>query len=300
MSNRKVSLVLGSGGARGYAHIGVIEILHEKGYEINAISGSSMGALIGGLYAAGKLDEFKQWILTLDYFDIFKLITFSSMSGGLVDAQKVFDKIATMIGDVNIEDLDIKYIAVATDINTQKEVLFTKGKLVDAIRASVSIPTIFSPIVQDDMILVDGGVLNPLPINTIEGDDENLIIAVNLDANIENKYTIKVPDEQKTREELLYSKVKTFFEEAKSHIPRQFFDILPSKKTKEENILEPNIPFVLSRTLDTAQTILSKYYIQNYNTDIMIDIPRGSCEFYEFTQGYKMIEIGKTIANSKL
>ena len=300
MSNRKVSLVLGSGGARGYAHIGVIEILQEKGYEINAISGSSMGALIGGLYAAGKLEEFKQWILTLDYFDIFKLITFSSMSGGLVDAQKVFDKIATMIGDVNIEDLDIKYIAVATDINTQKEVLFTKGKLVDAIRASVSIPTIFSPIVQDDMILVDGGVLNPLPINTIEGDDENLIIAVNLDANIENKYTIKVPDEQKTREELLYSKVKTFFEEAKSHIPRQFFDILPSKKTKEENILEPNIPFVLSRTLDTAQTILSKYYIQNYNTDIMIDIPRGSCEFYEFTQGYKMIEIGKTIANSKL
>jgi NTE family protein len=222
------------------------------------------------------------------------------MSGGLVDAQKVFDKIATMIGDVNIEDLDIKYIAVATDINTQKEVLFTKGKLVDAIRASVSIPTIFSPIVQNDMILVDGGVLNPLPINTIEGDDENLIIAVNLDANIENKYTIKIPDEQKTREELLYSKVKTFFEEAKSHIPRQFFDILPSKKTKEENILEPNIPFVLSRTLDTAQTILSKYYIQNYNTDIMIDIPRGSCEFYEFTQGYKMIEIGKTIANSKL
>jgi NTE family protein len=300
MLNKKVSLVLGSGGARGYAHIGVIEILQEKGYEINAISGSSMGALIGGLYAAGKLDEFKQWILTLDYFDIFKLITFSSMSGGLVDAQKVFDKIATMIGDVNIEDLDIKYIAVATDINTQKEVLFTKGKLVDAIRASVSIPTIFSPIVQNDMILVDGGVLNPLPINTIGGDDENLIIAVNLDANIENKYTIKVPDEQKTREELLYSKVKTFFEEAKSHIPRQFFDILPSKKTKEENILEPNIPFVLSRTLDTAQTILSKYYIQNYNTDIMIDIPRGSCEFYEFTQGYKMIEIGKTIANSKL
>lgn len=300
MLNRKVSLVLGSGGARGYAHIGVIEILQEKGYEINAISGSSMGALIGGLYAAGKLDEFKQWILTLDYFDIFKLITFSSMSGGLVDAQKVFDKIAIMIGDVNIEDLDIKYVAVATDINTQKEVLFTKGKLVDAIRASVSIPTIFSPIVQNDMILVDGGVLNPLPINTIEGNDENLIIAVNLDANIENKYTIKVPDEQKTREELLYSKVKTFFEEAKSHIPRQFFDILPSKKTKEENILEPNIPFVLSRTLDTAQTILSKYYIQNYNTDIMIDIPRGSCEFYEFTQGYKMIEIGKTIANSKL
>ncbi len=300
MLNRKVSLVLGSGGARGYAHIGVIEILQEKGYEINAISGSSMGALIGGLYAAGKLDEFKQWILTLDYFDIFKLISFSSMSGGLVDAQKVFDKIATMIGDVNIEDLDIKYIAVATDINTQKEVLFTKGKLVDAIRASVSIPTIFSPIVQNDMILVDGGVLNPLPINTIEENNEDLIIAVNLDANIENKYTIKVPDEQKTREELLYSKVKTFFEEAKSHIPRQFFDILPSKKTKEENIVEPNIPFVLSRTLDTAQTILSKYYIQNYNTDIMIDIPRGSCEFYEFTQGYKMIEIGKTIANSKL
>ena len=300
MLNKKVSLVLGSGGARGYAHIGVIEVLEEKGYEIATISGSSMGALIGGLYAAGKLDEFKQWILTLDYFDIFKLISFSSMSGGLVDAQKVFDKIATIIGDINIEDLDIKYVAVATDINTQKEVLFTKGKLVDAIRASVAIPTIFSPIVQGDMILVDGGVLNPLPINTIKDDDTELIIAVNLDANIQNNYIIKIPNEQKTREEVMYSKVKTFFDEAKSHIPQQFFDIVPSKKTKDKNIFKPSIPFVLSRTLDTAQTILSNYYIQNYNTDIMIDIPRDSCEFYEFTQGYKMIEIGRIIANDKL
>ncbi len=300
MSNQKVSLVLGSGGARGYAHIGVIETLKEKGYEITSISGSSMGALIGGLYAAGKLDEFKQWILTLDYFDIFKLITFSSISGGLVDVQKVFDKIATMIGDVNIEDLDIKYVAVATDINSQKEVLFTKGKLVDAIRASIAIPTIFSPIIQDEMILVDGGVLNPLPINTIKVNEASLIIAVNLDANIKNKFIIEIPNEQKTREELLYTQVKNFFEEAKSHIPQSFFDILPSKKLKTEKFFKPTIPFVLNRTLDTAQSILSKYYIQNYTVDLMIDIPRGSCEFYEFTQGYKMIEIGRIIANNKL
>ena len=300
MSNQKVSLVLGSGGARGYAHIGVIEILKEKGYEITSISGSSMGALIGGLYAAGKLDEFKQWILTLDYFDIFKLITFSSISGGLVDVQKVFDKIATMIGDVNIEDLDIKYVAVATDINSQKEVLFTKGKLVDAIRASIAIPTIFSPIIQDEMILVDGGVLNPLPINTIKVNEADLIIAVNLDANIKNEFIIEIPNEQKTREELLYTQVKNFFEEAKSHIPQSFFDILPSKKLKTEKFFKPTIPFVLNRTLDTAQSILSKYYIQNYTVDIMIDIPKDSCEFYEFTQGYKMIEIGRIIANNKL
>jgi NTE family protein len=141
-NNKTVSLALGSGGARGYAHIGVIETIEEKGYKIKSIAGSSMGALIGGLYATGKLQEFKQWILTLNYYDIYKLLNLSLVDGGLVDAEKVFDKIKTFIGDVTIEDLPIKYKAVATDLNTQTTVVFEKGKLIDAIRASIAIPTI--------------------------------------------------------------------------------------------------------------------------------------------------------------
>lgn len=284
---RKISLALGSGGARGYAHIGVIEELEKQGYQIKSIAGSSMGALIGGLYAVGKLDEFKKWVLRLDYYDIYKLIKLSSVQGGLIDASQVFDKIALMIGDVNIEDLSIKYTAVATNLTTQKEVLFTKGKLIDAIRASVAIPTIFTAVIKDDMILVDGGVINPLPINVIALDDTDLKIAVNMDANIENKYIINIPKEYKTSEEILYERFTKFIEKAEAYVPEKLLKI---KDTKESN---KDIFFILGRTVDIAQRVLSKYSIQNHKADVIIDIPRSSCEFYEFTKAYKMIEIGR-------
>ena len=284
---KTISLALGSGGARGYAHIGVIEELENKGYQIKSIAGSSMGALIGGLYAVGKLDEFKKWVLRLDYYDIYKLIRLSSMQGGLLDASQAFDKIALMIGDINIEDLPIKYTAIATNLTTQQEVLFTKGKLIDAIRASIAIPTIFTAVIKDDMILVDGGVINPLPINVIALDDTDLKIAVNMDANIKNKYIINIPKEYQTSQEILYEKFTKFINKAESYVPEQLLKI---KDTQTSN---KDIFFILGRTVDIAQNILSKYSIQNYKADIIINIPRSSCEFYEFTKAYKMIEIGK-------
>ncbi len=289
-NSKTISLALGSGGARGYAHIGVIEELEKQDYKIKSIAGSSMGALIGGLYAVGKLDEFKKWVLRLDYYDIYKLIRLSSVQGGLIDASQVFDKIALMIGDVNIEDLPIKYTAIATNLTTQKEVLFTKGKLIDAIRASIAIPTILTAVVKDGMILVDGGVLNPLPINVIALDDTDLKIAVNMDANIENKYIINIPKEYQTSEEILYERFSKFIEKAESYVPEQLLKIKDTKKSKIPN---KDIFFILGRTVDIAQRVLSKYSIQNYKADVIIDIPRSSCEFYEFTKAYKMIEIGK-------
>ena len=302
-NQKTVSLALGSGGARGYAHIGVIEELEKKGYKIKSIAGSSMGALIGGLYAVGKLDEYKKWILELGYYDVFKLLKLSSIQGGLIDADEVFNKIAIMIGDVNIEDLPIKYVAVATDINAQKEVVFSKGKLIDAIRASIAIPTIFTSVIKDDMILVDGGILNPLPINTIINDDTDIKIAVNLDANIPNKYIIDVPLEHKTREEILYNEFQEFIKKAESHIPNKILSIVEnntSKKIKNNTMKNKDIFFILGRTIDTAQSILAKYSMQNHKADIVIDIPRDSCEFYEFTKAYKMIEIGKMATKDKL
>ena len=296
-NTKRVSLVLGSGGARGYAHIGVIEELEKNGYIIESISGSSMGALIGGLYAVGKLDEFKKWVLRLDYYDIYKLIRLSSVQGGLIDASQVFDKITLMIGDVNIEDLPIKYTAVATNLTTQKEVLFTKGKLIDAIRASVAIPTILTAVIKDDVILVDGGVVNPLPINVIALDDTDLKIAVNMDANIENKYIINIPKEYKTSEEILYERFTKFIEKAEAYVPEKLLKIKDTKKSKIPN---KDIFFILGRTVDIAQHVLSKYSIQNYKADIIIDIPRESCEFYEFTKAYKMIEIGKMATKEKI
>ena len=300
---KTVSLALGSGGARGYAHIGVIQELEKKGYKIESIAGSSMGALIGGLYAVGKLDEFKKWVLELGYYDVFKLLKLSSVQGALINADEVFNKVAIMIGDVNIEDLPIKYIAVASDINARKEVLFTKGRLIDAIRASIAIPTIFTSVIKDEMILVDGGVLNPLPINAIINDDTDIKIVVNLEANIKNSYVVDVPLEHQTREEVLYNEFKEFIKKAEPFVPEKILTMVDENSTKElhKKIKQKkDIFFILGRTLDTAQSVLAKYYMQNYKADIVIDIPRESCEFYEFTKAYKMIEIGKMATKDKI
>ncbi len=298
-NNKTVSLALGSGGARGYAHIGVIQELEKKGYKIESIAGSSIGALIGGLYAVGKLDEFKKWVLELGYYDVFKLLKLSSVQGALINADEVFNKVAIMIGDVNIENLPIKYIAVATDINAQKEIIFTKGKLIDAIRASIAIPTIFTSVIKDEMILVDGGVLNPLPINAIINDDTDIKIVVNLDANIKNNYVVDVPLEHQTREEVLYNEFQEIIKKAESFVPEKILTIVDKNNTKKLQ-KQKDIFFILGRTLDTAQSVLAKYSMQNHKADIVIDISRDSCEFYEFTKAYKMIEIGKMAAKDKI
>jgi NTE family protein len=307
-NNKTVSLALGSGGARGYAHIGVIETIEEKGYKIKSIAGSSMGALIGGLYAVGKLEEYKQWVLNLNYYDIYKLLSISLVDGGLVDAEKVFDKIKTFIGDVLIEDLPIKYRAVATELKTQKPIVFEEGKLIDAIRASIAVPTIFIPVYKEDKILVDGGVLNPLPINLTSNDQTDLKIAVNLDANIQNKYIIDIPKEQLSREEMLYNEFNSLLNRAETILPKELLNVAnryrlhwrDKKKKEEKNSSKQDISSILRMTLDTAQTVLSKYYIQNNKVDIIIKISRVSCSFYEFTKAYQMIEIGKMATKEAL
>jgi NTE family protein len=300
-NNKTVSLALGSGGARGYAHIGVIETIENQGYKIESIAGSSMGALVGGLYAVGKLEEYKQWILTLNYYDLYKLLNLSLVAGGLVDAEKVFYKIETMIGNINIEDLPIKYKAVSTDLNTQTTVIFEKGKLIDAIRASIAIPTIFTPVYVDDKILVDGGILNPLPINLISKDKTDLKIAVNLDANIKNTYIVEIPQEQLSREEVLYNEFHNLLNKTETFIPKELLNVankyqlnwFHNKNEEKNNNTKHNISSILRMTLDSAQSVLSECYIQKHKVDMIIEISRESCSFYEFTKAYQMIEIGK-------
>ncbi len=285
-----VSLVLGSGGARGYAHIGVIEALKENGYEIKSISGSSIGALIGGLYAAGGLEAYRQWVLNLDTLEVLEMIDFSFDGGGLIDAEKVYAKIGTFIGDVKIEGLPIAYTAVASDVENRKKVWFKKGKLIDAIRASVAIPTVFTPVVKDDMLLVDGGVLSPLPLEAVASDKTDLVIAVNLNANIPpESYEVHISKERQEKQDALYSEVMKYYNEA-----------LKAIGGEEAQKKEIDIFYVLSRTLDAAQGIITKHDIATYKPDIVIEIPRESCESYEFDKAYKMIEIGKMATQKSL
>jgi NTE family protein len=282
-----VSLVLGSGGARGYAHIGVIETLEAQGYEIRSISGSSMGALIGAVYAAGKMEAYKEWVLSLDFLDTLKLLDISLTHGGIVNIDTVYKKIESMIGDKHIEDLPIRYMAVASDIKNQKKIWFKKGKLIDAIRASIAIPTVFTPIVKNDMILVDGGVLDPLPIASVSSDDTDLIIAVNLNANIPNTYKVEKPPKTQNA---LYKKTVELVDKAKQAI-------VHDRASQNQDI---DIFYILNKSLDATQNVIVDNTIKEYQPDLIIEIPRESCESYEFDKAYEMIEIGKMTTQKSL
>jgi len=179
-----VSLVLSGGGARGIAHIGVIEELEKQGLEIKSIAGTSMGALVGGIYAVGKLQEYKNWMYTLDKIDVFKLIDFTLSSQGLIKGDRVFKKMKEFIPDMNIEELKIHYTATATDIINKKEVVFTKGSIYEAIRASVAFPSVLTPVKKDDSVLVDGGVMNNVPINHVKRTRDDILIVVYVNAVI--------------------------------------------------------------------------------------------------------------------
>lgn len=190
---RTVALTLGSGGARGYAHIGAIEVLHERGYNIVAISGCSMGALVGGMYAAGKLKHYKDWVTGLGQFDVLRLLDVTFNAGGAIRGEKVFSVVREILGDTRIEDLPIAYTAVATDLLAHKEIWFQEGPLHKAIRASVAIPSVVTPLILDGRVLVDGALLNPLPIIPTISAHADLVMAVNLSGEDQQKPQ-RIPD----------------------------------------------------------------------------------------------------------
>jgi len=180
MHKKKVSLVLGSGGARGITQIGVIKYLLENNYEIDEVVGCSIGSLIGAAFAEGKNDELGKWMSNLTRSDVFRLMDFSNPRFGLLKGQRVLSTLQDVFEDINIEDLKIKYAAVATDLVKECELVFREGSIYSAIRASIAIPAVFKGVALNGQFLVDGGVLNPLPINQVQNKD-NIVIAVNLD-----------------------------------------------------------------------------------------------------------------------
>ncbi|WP_312137382.1 patatin-like phospholipase family protein [Sphingobacterium sp.] len=187
-SKRKVSLVLGSGGARGLVQIGVIRSLEEKGYKIDEVVGCSIGALIGAAYVEGRLQQLEDWMMSINRSMIFKLLDFTNPRFGLLKGERVFESLKDIFPDKNIEDMDIPFRAIATDIKNEKEVVFEKGSVYKAIRASIAIPAVFTSVLSDDISLVDGGVVNPLPINFVKRKRRNIVVAVNLDGKPNPRY----------------------------------------------------------------------------------------------------------------
>ncbi len=288
---KTISLVLGSGGARGYAHVGVIRAIEEKGYRIKGIAGCSMGALIGGFYAAGKLELFEEWVSNLSYLDVLKLVDLSLLSSGAIRGDKVFAVLSEMLGSVQIEDLKIPYTAVATDITNQKEVWFNSGSLEQAIRASCSIPSVVRPVVMGNRLLVDGGVLNPLPIAASIAVHADYIIAVDLSSDVPlPKGSIQETKAQKISHE---KEKEGWFSQVRNKA-MAFLDREPAQAQAD---LDANLSKlgVMYQMFDTMQASLTQYKIAGYRPDLLIRIPKDSVSIFEFYRAEAQIQLGYDI-----
>ncbi|MDG6778616.1 patatin-like phospholipase family protein [Thiomicrorhabdus sp. zzn3] len=291
--SKSVSLILGSGGARGLAHIGVIRWLEEHNYHIASISGSSMGALIGGVYAAGKLDEFENWFKTLTNTDILGLLDIAWDRSGLIKGDKLFSILKEMIGDPEIDSLPIRFTAVATDIEQEKEVWLQSGPMLEAIRASIALPMIFTPHLRQGRTLIDGGVLNPVPIAPTFRDHTDLKIAVNLGAKPAHiaKELLKTPAKNDGDASWLNS-LSELFDDLKARFL--------SSKEKLETPFDWDVYEISNKAFDSMQNTIARQKLAAYPPDITIDIPRNACGMLEFTQVNQMVALGYQMAEQTL
>jgi len=271
---KNVALALSSGGARGLAHIGAIEELEARGYKISSIAGCSMGALIGGVYAAGKLAEFREWMKGINRMKMLELVDFSLSFNHFVKGKRIIEAIMEFVPDIPIEELPIPYCAVATDLKSGKEVVFNKGSLFQAIRASISLPSFYEPVQRDDMILIDGGVINPIPLNRVKRQSGDLLVGVDVSGH----------------------DYKTQWEELRRLSAMQKSDT--SLKTKLLDMLIPdNIEFnyytVLSRTSSLMIRQNSILMAKLMKPDMIVDIQMSRYGGFDYDKSEKIIAIGK-------
>lgn len=299
MTSKKIALVLSGGGARGIAHIGVIEELEKHGYEITSIAGTSMGALVGGFYALGKLEEYKEWLFTLDRFKVFSLFDFTLSWQGFVKGDKVLKKIQEFISDKNIEELPIPYAAVAVDIIQNKEIVFTSGSVFDAIRASISIPTVFTPVKTEHGLLVDGGVLDNLPVQYVSRTEGDLLVAVNVNANVPVVKPEILSKDEKEKASVYQQKMREFYTHLQkiAHLNQEGKDHEEKRKKHEEKLDLFNL---LNRTISLMTNRIAHLILENYKPDMLIEVSHESCGIFDFFKAEEMVEMGKIAANKSI
>lgn len=281
---KNVRLVLGSGGARGMAHIGVIEELEREGFRITEVAGCSMGAVVGGIYCAGYLKEYKHWLVGLTKLEVFKLLDFTFSSQGFVKGEKVFRSIEQLIGDHNIEDLRIPFTAVAADLIHKKEIHYQTGSLFKALRASIAMPTIFTPVLEGNAQLVDGGILNPLPLNVIHPEQDDLVVAVNLNANVPVRHNHSASEPNK--EKAAYLKMLDAFK-------TQVLKLELKEKIEEEQVAKLGFFDLITKSFDLTQDRLTGLMIDVYKPHLVVNISRDTCGVFEFYRANEIIDEGR-------
>ena len=275
-----VALALGAGGAKGLAHIGAIEEIEARGFQITSISGTSMGALIGGVYAMGKLDIYRDWVTTLAKMDVLKLVDWTFSGGGLIKGERIIGTLRELVGDVLIEELPLAYTAVATDIDREREVWLTRGPLFDAIRASIAIPTVFRPHLIGDRRLVDGALLNPLPVTPLIREPADYLIAISVDGPTE------VPSSPETSVDASEPESARVRHRVGGFLGR----LIPHGADKPR---EPGLLELLTQSMDLMQANLSRLRTAAYEPDLLVQLPRNVSTAYEFYRARELIELGR-------
>lgn len=274
---KTVSLVLGGGGARGYAHIGVIQWLTENGYVIRNIAGTSMGALVGGIYAAGKLSTYAEWALALERLEVLRLLDLAFDGAGLFKGERVIGVLRKLVGDVRIEELGMSFTAVAMDLDSGKEVWLRDGPLFDAIRASIAIPLLLTPAEYRGRTLVDGGLVNPVPIAPTLNDTTDMTVAVNLGGPAEQGLA-PPPSEKLPTPNDYAGKIRSFVENL---MPR-------ATPTSAPRMLDVGL-----RSMEAMENTIARLKLAAYSPDVTISIPRNACRIHEFWRAEELIRLGR-------
>ena len=259
-NNKNVALVLSSGGPRGFAYIGAIEALEEHGYTITSIAGTSIGSLVGGIYAAGKLVEFKEWLYSLNAWEVFSLMDLSIGKNHFVKGEKVIDAIMEIVPNVKIEDMNIPYCAVATDLYTGREVVFDYGPLFRAIRASISIPSLFRPVKYGLTTLIDGAISNCLPLNRVKRTEGDLLVAFDVNDVNEEEINLILRREHEAR---LIDK------QFELEVHEELLDVIHDFKHDTDMSLIKRLKHAGSRSMEVLKDVFN--YRRAFNEDDSLD-----------------------------
>ena len=277
-TGRRVALALAGGGARGVAHIGAIEELERRGYEIAAVAGTSMGALVGGMYAAGHLEEFKEWMCSLDRYKVFGLVDFTFSAEGLVKGSRVIDAMKELIPDMRIEQMRLPFTAVSADLLTGREVVIERGGLYDAIRASIAIPSVFRPVHRDGMVLTDGGIVNPMPVNRVRREAGDLLVAVDVCAPFAVEGSGAVG----------------------GSVPAAGVNAIGAGRAALRKLPSLNYYKLITASTEIMTQHLPRLMCRLYRPDVLVELPADRFGLFEFYRSREIAEAGAAAARQAL
>lgn len=277
-TGRRVALALAGGGARGVAHIGAIEELERRGYEIAAVAGTSMGALVGGMYAAGHLEEFKEWMCSLDRYKVFGLVDFTFSAEGLVKGSRVIDAMKELIPDMRIEQMRLPFTAVSADLLTGREVVIERGGLYDAIRASIAIPSVFRPVHRDGMVLTDGGIVNPMPVNRVRREAGDLLVAVDVCAPFAVEGSGAVG----------------------GSVPAAGVNAIGAGRAALRKLPSLNYYKLITASTEIMTQHLTRLMYRLYRPDVLVELPADRFGLFEFYRSREIAEAGAAAARQAL